>query len=346
MELLQHCKFDTFSLNKDFWNKALWKKRQYQVTPAYRFYMWRSDVKTFRSALLSCCAFSAGIALGVIHADHASAADLVIPIEQPVTVEDRMQPEWEATIAPFYTWLPGIHGTMGVRGVNADVSFTAWDLIESIDEVLHALDGIYFGSGHIRQGNFGLFYDISYLDLSSSADFAGSGAYDLGRLEIPIEVDGVADASFKYSSYTLAGTYRFYETTETQLDAMLGARLTDVDIELAVTGNVGVVLPGGDVIPVAGGTASVGQEAHWWDAVAGMSGRHNFTPNWYVNGWALIGAGESDYVYDVMGGIGYEWSNGWGLFGGWRVVGTDYSDDGFTYDNIMSGPVTGLSVRF
>ena len=292
-------------------------------------------------------ALSAGMSAVLVAPGQGIAADLVIPIEQPVTVEDRMQPEWEVAISPFYTWLPGIHGTMGVRGVNADVSFTAWDLIENIDEVLHALDGLYFGSGHIRKGNFGFFYDISYLGLSDTADFGGSGSVEIEGFDIPVNVDGSADVSFKYSSYTLAGTYRFYDTPETQLDAMIGARLTDVDIDLSVTATASIPTPDPlPDIPLGGGSRSIGQDAHWWDAVAGISGRHNFTPNWYMNGWALVGAGESDYVYDVMGGLGYEWNNGWSLYGGWRVVGTDYSDDGFTYDNTMSGPVTGLSVRF
>ncbi len=294
---------------------------------------------------------SAGVALGIAHSDHVSAADLVIP-EEPAPIDERMAPQLEATIAPFYTWLPGIHGTMGVRGVNADVSFTAWDLIENIDEVLHAIDGIYFGSGHIRQGNFGLFYDISYLDLSGTADFAGSSSYELGSrgiLGLEVDVDGVVDASFSYAAYTLAGTYRFYETPETQLDAMIGARMTDVDIELGVEADISASLSLDSITLIEGGRrvrGKIGQDAHWWDAVVGVTGRHKFNPNWYVNGWAMVGAGESDYVYDVMGGLGYEWNNGWSLYGGWRVVGTDYSEDGFTYDNTMSGPVTGFSVKF
>jgi hypothetical protein len=44
--------------------------------------------------------------------------------------------------------------------------------------------------------------------------------------------------------------------------------------------------------------------------------------------------------------VGYEWDNGIELYGGWRVAGTDYSNDDFKWDMQMSGPTMGLTFKF
>ena len=100
------------------------------------------------SAIISAAiAFSALPAIG-------QAADLV-PADEPVPVVERMAPEWSFEINPLNGWLPGFKGDTRVFGVDASVDITAWDLIENLDELLHALDGFYQGSGEFRYGQFG-----------------------------------------------------------------------------------------------------------------------------------------------------------------------------------------------
>ncbi len=333
--LCTYCRFATPLGNQIAKSFLTLKRVWHPVALEVQIRLWGSTMNIIKGAMISGCVVSAVMALGILDSNDASAADMVIPEEAPAPIDERMAPQWEATIAPIYSWLPGLNGTLGGPNVKASIDVTAWDLLENIDELLHALDGIYFGSGHIRYGNFGFFYDANYLALSDGSDFSGSGPFGV------VDVDGSVDLSFSYASATLAGTYRFLETETTHLDGLLGAKFTDVDVDLDV--EVAFTGPGGNTF-TRGDSVSSGD--HWVDAIVGLSGRHNFTPNWYVNGWALAGAGESDYVYDLMGGVGYEWNNGWSLFGGWRIVGTEYSSDNFTWDLTMSGPVMGLSVKF
>lgn len=252
----------------------------------------------------------------------ANAADMVVVEDVPAPVAERMAPEWTFSIDPFYGWLPGFDGNMRVFGVNASIDITAWDLIQNLDLLLHALDGIYEGSGELRNHQFGLQYDIVYLNLGGSQQFGGN------------VVSGSLDLGFKMSMTTLAGNYRFYETPTAYADVIAGARISDVEVDLDIALGPGFELSDGDT---------------WVDPVVGVKGRYDLNQNWYVKGSALYGGFgvSSDHLYDVAGFVGYEWNNGMELYGGWRVAYTDYSnDDGFEWDMRLSGPMLGLTFKF
>jgi hypothetical protein len=263
---------------------------------------------------------SAPICLSLLLAN-AKAADL-ITIEEPAPVAERMAPEWTFAIDPLNGWLPGFKGDTRVFGVNASIDITAWDLIQNLDELLHALDGFYEGSGEFRYRQFGLQYDVVYLDLAGSKQFGGN------------VISGSLDAAFKYTTWTLAGNYRFYETPTAYADLIAGARFTDVTVDLDLT------------------LASLGFEASdgdsWVDPVVGVKGRYNLDPHWYLKGSALYGGFGvgSDWVYDLSGFVGYEWNNGIELFAGWRITDTDYENGSFKWDMQLSGPMMGLTIKF
>ena len=251
----------------------------------------------------------------------AEAAD-IIDIQESMPVEERMAPEWTFSIDPFYGWLPGFDGDMLVFGHKASIDITAWDLIQNLDELIHALNGIYEGSGELRNHQFGFQYDIVYLNLGGTKNFGG----DI--------LSGSADLGFKMSMTTLAGNYRFYETPTAYADIFAGARITDVSVDLDLeVGNAGFEASDGDT---------------WVDPVIGVKGRYDLNQNWYVKGTALYGGFgvSSDCLYDVAGFLGYEWANGIELYGGWRVAYTDYENDGFEWDMQLSGPMFGLTFKF
>ena len=70
--------------------------------------------------------------------------------------------------------------------------------------------------------------------------------------------------------------------------------------------------------------------------------------HWFATGWAMIGGFgiESSFLYDVMGGVGYEWEKGVSAFVGYRASHADYDAGDFNWSLTMHGPLVGVSARF
>lgn len=162
---------------------------------------------------------AAAVSLPVL-ATEAKAADMVVVEDTPVPAAEPIAPEWTFAIDPLYGWLPGFDGDTQVFGQNASIDITAWDLIENLDALLHALDGFYEGAGEWRNQQFGLQYDIVYMSLGGSRQFGGD------------VVSGSLDMGFKMSMTTLAGNYRFFQTPAAYADVIAGVRITDVSVDL------------------------------------------------------------------------------------------------------------------
>jgi len=225
------------------------------------------------------------------------------------------------TIVPFYLWVSGVDGTVGAGGFTADVDVTPIDIIENLGDFLDALDGIYAGTGEVRYGRFGAFYDVVWLDLSAIGDIDR----DLIR--------GGVDVSFEEVVVTLAGSYRLFETSTGYLDALAGVRIWDFDVRVGLNLNVGAL--------------SDEEDETWVDPLIGAKGRFNISENVYVSGWAMIGGvvAGSDFMWDVWGNVGYQ-INGWlDVFAGIRATGTDYESGGFVFDATQYGPTIGATIN-
>jgi hypothetical protein len=197
---------------------------------------------------------------------NAYAADPVEIDEVPVVEEPA--PSWTFAIDPLYTWLPGFKGDARVFGNDISMDITTGDILSNMGEFLHALDGLYMGSGEWRNGQFGLQYDIVYLALSGGSEFA------------PGFIQGGVDLGFRYSQTTLAGNYRVYEAPNAYLDVLGGIRITNVDLDLTIQINPAVL------------SASDGDT--WVDPIVGLKGRYDLDDNWYVKGSAIYGGITSD----------------------------------------------------
>lgn len=255
-------------------------------------------------------------------ASTALAADAIIIEEDPVPVEERIDNAWHWAVDPLYGWLPGMNGSFaGANGNSVSVDVTTKDILDNFKEFLHAIDGLYMGSGEYRNNQYGFMWDVVYLNLGASASFGN-------------QLNGALDAGFKMSMSTLAGSYRIHQSTTGYADVFAGARIHDVDI------NADIVIGPFSANPSAGDT--------WVDPIIGIKGRHNLNQNWYVKGSALYGGFGvgSDHMYDIAGFMGYETAKGTEIYGGWRIADTDYSSSDFTWDMQLSGPMLGLTFKF
>lgn len=90
----------------------------------------------------------------------------------------------------------------------------------------------------------------------------------------------------------------------------------------------------------------VEDSATWVDAVAGVRGNYFFTPEIYVTGWGLLGAGGADIDWDVALGLGYKFNDTISAVAGYRALGVNYDNDGFVFDVVQQGPIIGVAIRF
>ena len=63
-------------------------------------------------------------------------------------------------------WMPGMDGTVGLRGIDANVDI-------GFDDILHNLDMIFAMRAEASKGPFGIFGELIYISLSDSADVNG-----------------------------------------------------------------------------------------------------------------------------------------------------------------------------
>lgn len=239
----------------------------------------------------------------------ASAADLPAP---PAEADSG----WSFTFAP-YLWAAGMDGKVaqfGLPEVEVDASFS---------DVLNHLDIGLMGAGEARNGRFAVATDLLWVKLSADQDTP------LGVLANKV------DADIETLMFTAVGSYSLFLGETGNLDVVAGGRVWSVDTELDFKGGI-----------LGGQTAS--DDATWVDPVVGLKGRANFTPEFYITGWGLIGGFDvsSKFMWDVMGGLGYAPSDGFSIVAGYRGVGVDYRNDGFVYDVVQHGPMLGFVFNF
>lgn len=223
---------------------------------------------------------------------------------------------WTFTAAP-YLWATGLEGSVGVFG------FPAQPVDLEFGDVLENLDVGFMAVMEARNGPYVLGVDVTYARLSQPID-------------TPVGVAAnSAEATVRNTMVTLVGGYDVAPGAAADLDLVAGIRYWSVDNELSFTGGAldGVAANDGD---------------SWADPVIGAKFRASLGENWDLAGWALVGGFgvASEEMWDIMAGAGYAVRENISLFAGYRIVGVEYSQDGFTFDVTQSGPVFGGVFRF
>ncbi len=103
--------------------------------------------------------FFAGTTLAAVGALQAGTMELQPKESVPPTIT-QTEP-WQFTIA-VPGWLAGMDGTIGVRGINADIDV-------GFDEILQHLDMIFAARVQAQKGPFGIYGEILYIGLSDHA---------------------------------------------------------------------------------------------------------------------------------------------------------------------------------
>lgn len=224
--------------------------------------------------------------------------------------------DWKFTVA-LYGWGAGLSGDVGVFGLppqNIDLPFS---------DVVQNLEFAVMGLAEARKGRFMMGVDATYTNVGKSVKTPfGVLANKIDATNTALMLTGVAG-------------YGIIDTDMARLDLIAGARLWSVNNDFDARGGL-----------LGGRSWSDG--ATWVDPLVGAKLRVDLLPNVYVASWAMIGGFGvgSDLMWDLMGGAGYDFTDNFSLFAGYRATKVDYSNDGFVYDVVEQGPVAALVFKF
>ena len=240
---------------------------------------------------------------------------LSIPVAWASETEDSSSEDWSFTVMP-YIWGTSLKGTTAplppLPAVEVDASF---------GDIIKETNLGYMGAAELRKGKFGFISDVIWIDLSAEA----SG---------PLPPLFSSFIEFDYTSLiaSLLGAYRVLEQERGWLDLVAGVRGWYID------SNVGVG-PGGIIL-------SVDHAEGWVDAMGGIRARINLGKGFYAQALILGGGGGSKSAVDLMGRIGYTFTDQINAFAGYRFLKIDYKNKGFVWDVEYQGPLVGGSYKF
>lgn len=243
----------------------------------------------------------------------AGAADLVSPMTpdlKPVVTEQG----WTFSVAPYF-WAAGLSGEVGQFGlppVDVDANF---------GDILKNLDFAAMATAEARYDRYSIFGDLMYVKLSS-----GSGT-----------PRGVVATSVDLTSETFSGLvgagYSILQSDAGRLDLVGAMRVWSVNTDLDFHGGI-----------LDGASGSDGKT--WVDGLVGVRANYSLTPEVYLTGWGMVGAGSANVDWDVAAALGYRFNERFSAVAGYRALGVNYRNDGFIFDVVQQGPIMGLVVRF
>ena len=216
--------------------------------------------------------------------------------------------------ATLYAWLPVINGSQegpdGEPLVDLDTS-----------DVLSALDMAFMGAAELRNGRFGLLFDVMYADLSSG------GSWVQNRVD--------TEVGTKVGMYTAALSYRVYEEDRAFVDVYGGARYFDTSASFDLDGtNLG---------------QSFSKDLRWTDGIVGLRGGLPLGEKWSLAGFADVGGFDagSDLSWEVYGGANYAFAEHWAGTFGYRYLSIEKSVTArAALDIDMQGPLFGVTYKF
>lgn len=237
--------------------------------------------------------------------------------------------------AALYVYLPTLSGSTafppedGSSGISFDTS-----------TLLEHLKMTFMGSFQARQGAWGAFTDVIYIDLGNSKTV--SQGFSIGGKPLPGSVTAHTDLDIRGWLWTIAVTYRPLFTSQSSLDVLAGTRLLDIQQKLAwqLGGNIGDFAP-----PDQAGAREA--RVSNWDAIAGLKGRASFGPErrYFALYYLDAGAGNSRFTSQLMAGAGYTFQ--WGeVLAAWRYI--DYQmKSGEQVERLnFTGPLIAVQFRW
>lgn len=217
--------------------------------------------------------------------------------------------EWHFTLSPLFLWGMGIDGSSTVGSEELPLQLDFGDVLDNLDAVFT----IHF---EMQKGDWTIFAEYQYVDLEPSVSTPSGVEAGIGF------VDQMGELGVAYRVATLGIN---------DLQILGGARLTSQDLEVQLG-------PGIQLLDIS---------ESWVDGFVGMRVFTHISDNWTFIGRGDIGAGGSDFVWNLVGMVDYQFKDWGSVFFGYRWLDYDYSSGSgknyYAYDALQQGPLAGLS---
>lgn len=243
----------------------------------------------------------------------------------PIQTSPSLESDWEFRIEP-YIWVPGVDGTLGIRGRTTDIDFDVSDLLSSSGNSNETYDvEMLLGMQlEARKDRWGILADAVYVDLNIT-----------GTRPTPRHLS--ANVDFTELLGNLLVTYRITEKPTGFLDLYAGARVNSLSLDINAQA---------DLINFPAQLAFYDSQTETWvDPVIGLRGQWNFTEKWFLAGKADIGGFgvSSELLWSAQATAGYQFTEYFSTEIGYSYYDTDYEDGGFIYDIAMGGLFLGFN---
>lgn len=216
--------------------------------------------------------------------------------------------------ATVYGWAQGLDGDVGIAGRVAPVEI-------GFDDILENLDIAVMGAVEVSRDRWSIMADLNYAKLSTSS--------------MPAGINAKIEQEQFLGNFILA--YQALRSSAGRLDVYAGARLNSVKLSISLDdpSTPGVDFSGSD-------------RKTWLDPIIGARFQTDLSERTFFRAVGDLGGFgvSSDITWQAMAGFGYRFCDSCSGLLGYRAIGTDFSDGGFSYDVIAHGLILGLEFTF
>jgi hypothetical protein len=235
--------------------------------------------------------------------------------------EGKPAKNWEWDLTPLYLWAVNMDGEMTVANQTIP-------LVLDFDQIFDRLEGVFtLHFEGLYKRKWGFLFDISRINIGDSTTT---------RI-------GTFNVDFEDTMVELGGIYRFYEKGPHIFEGLGGARFTNMDTEVTITGGL-PILP-----------SRLESKQEWWDPIVGVRYKWQISEKWRLSlrGDIGVGFGAGDTSDSTWNAIGLIFFHPWkhvGFLGGYRALNQDYETGSgiqqFKYDMLMHGPVIAVNITW
>jgi hypothetical protein len=215
--------------------------------------------------------------------------------------------------AEAYLWAPWIDVE---TETGADVEIT-------LDDILKNLDMLYMSALSVGKGKWSFVTDLVYFDIKSNEN---------ADLPLSLTLD---DVDLQAWIVTPQVRYSISETNKYKLGVVAGARYLWLEAQLHLKTNP----------PLPPRSRDAKDSGSVWDGIVGVTGHVELSDKWYLQGYADIGTGDSDYTWQALAGFGYRFKRVDAAVG-YRYLTYEFDSDSPLANLTVHGPIVGVRVGF